>query len=209
MEQNDPIRVFGVDTRARDSVYRVNHFMLRGTYQLIITAPFDTRMAVSPLNPPAGLQFLPDQDPMPSIWNSRIVTPRAGQYTFQIRLDRPVDNSELLVQFILQAVANPPTPPPPPPPSWPPPGPPQAAWSNPYYQRAIRILHPLWIAELNRRIKITNGPQWYVDPYGRAIGPGITPVGPPTGAGSPDPAAYCWLNLQPFHLWINQQPRPI
>jgi hypothetical protein len=169
-------------------------------------APFNTQMGAIPLNPPAGLQFLPDQDPTPYIWNSQIITPANDQYTFLITLDRPVEGSQIYVQFILEAV--PPPPPPPPLPTWPPVGGPQQVWNNPYYQDAIRRLHPYWIAELDREIKRQKGQKWYVDPYARSFGPNSYPSGAPDGPGSPDPAAYCWLNLRTFHEWIRNQPRP-
>ena len=195
-----------IATRAGTSSYNVTQYLVQGTYRLIIMAPFNTQMGAIPLNPPAGLQFLPDQDPTPYLWNSQIITPANDQYTFLITLDRPVEGSQIYVQFILEAV--PPPPPPPPLPTWPPVGGPQQVWNNPYYQDAIRRLHPYWIAELDREIKRQKGQKWYVDPYARSFGPNSYPSGAPDGPGSPDPAAYCWLNLRTFHEWIRNQPRP-
>ena len=195
-----------IATRAGTSSYNVTQYLVQGTYRLIVMAPFNTQMGAIPLNPPAGLQFLPDQDPTPYIWNSQIITPANDQYTFLITLDRPVEGSQIYVQFILEAV--PPPPPPPPLPTWPPVGGPQQVWNNPYYQDAIRRLHPYWIAELDREIKRQKGQKWYVDPYARSFGPNSYPSGAPDGPGSPDPAAYCWLNLRTFHEWIRNQPRP-
>ena len=195
-----------IATRAGESSYNATQYLVQGTYRLIIMAPFNTQMGAIPLNPPAGLQFLPDQDPTPYIWNSQIITPANDQYTFLITLDRPVEGSQIYVQFILEAV--PPPPPPPPLPTWPPEGGPQQVWNNPYYQDAIRRLHPYWIAELDREIKRLKGQKWYVDPYARSFGPNSYPSGAPDGPGSPDPAAYCWLNLRTFHEWIRNQPRP-
>ncbi len=109
-----------IATRAGESSYNATQYLVQGTYRLIIMAPFNTQMGAIPLNPPAGLQFLPDQDPTPYIWNSQIITPANGQYTFLITLDKPVEGSQIYVQFILEAV--PPPPPPPPLPPWPPVG---------------------------------------------------------------------------------------
>lgn len=125
-ESERAIESMSLQTKGQESSYRINQYLQQGAYQLIITAPFDTRVAVTPLNPPAGFQFFPDQDGSAEIWNSRIVTPQNGQYAFLIRLDKPVNNSQLYIQFILQTPAPPseppttPSPPPPQPPSAPP-----------------------------------------------------------------------------------------
>lgn len=209
---NTPLQVTQkIATRAGESSYNATQYLVQGTYRLIIMAPFNTQMGALPLNPPAGLQFLPDQDPTPYIWNSQIITPANGQYTFLITLDRPIEGSQIFVQFILESVPPPPTPQPPPEPQlppWPPVGGMWPVWHNPYYQDAIRRLHPRWIAELDREIKRQKGQRWYVDAYARPFGPNSYPSGPPDGQGSPDPAAYCWLNLRAFHEWIARQPRP-
>ena len=52
-----------IATRAGESSYNATQYLVQGTYRLIIMAPFNTQMGAIPLNPPAGLQFLPDQDP--------------------------------------------------------------------------------------------------------------------------------------------------
>jgi hypothetical protein len=119
------IESMSLDTRGQEASYSINQYLQQGTYRLVITAPFDTRIAVTPLNPPAGLQFFPDQDSTAEIWNSRIVTPQSGQYAFLVRLDKPVSDSQLYIQFILQTpppgpVIIPPPPPPPQPPAAPP-----------------------------------------------------------------------------------------
>jgi len=125
-ESERAIESMSLQTKGQESSYRINQYLQQGAYQLIITAPFDTRVAVTPLNPPAGFQFFPDQDGSAEIWNSRIVTPQNGQYAFLIRLDKPVNNSQLYIQFILQTPAPPPEPPitPSPPPPQPPSAPP-------------------------------------------------------------------------------------
>ena len=86
------------------------------------------------------IQFHPDQDGSAEIWNSRIVTPQNGQYAFLLRLDKPVDNSQLYIQFILQAPAPPPEPPtiPSPPPPQPPAAPP-GDMQDFYRQQGYRI----------------------------------------------------------------------
>jgi hypothetical protein len=143
-ESKGAIQTMSLQTKGQESSYRINQHLQKGAYQLIITAPFDTRVAVTPLNPPAGFQFHPDQDGTAEIWNSRIVTPQDGQYTFLIRMDKPVDNSQLYIQFILQEVAPPVEPPPVPPPQ--PPQPPQPPSAPPgdmqeyYRQRGYRIV---------------------------------------------------------------------
>ncbi len=191
-----------ISLRASESNYRVDQFLLRGVYALIVTAPFDTRIAIIPQNPPAGMQFFPDADPAPFIWNSRIQTPADAQYSFVIRLDKPVIEGELQVQFILVS-AVPQQPPPPTIPPWPPVGSLQQVWDNPYYQAIIRRLHPLWVAEQNQRIKVTHGPSWYIDPWGRAVNPPyLVATGPPDGQGGGDPPAWCWFNLAGFREWI-------
>ena len=64
------------------------------------------------------------------------------------------------------------------------------------------------VRHVDREIKRQKGQKWYVDPYARSFGPNSYPSGAPDGPGSPDPAAYCWLNLRAFHEWIRNQPRP-
>ncbi len=113
------------------SSYEINQHLQKGTYRLVIVAPFDTKITVAPLNPPLGLQFQPDLDPATEVWNSLLVTPREEQYTFLVRVNRPLENEPLHVQFLFQSpVSEPlpgPPPPPPPPPAPPPPPPPPAA----------------------------------------------------------------------------------
>jgi len=106
------IQTLSLAIRAEESAYRIDQYLQQGSYQLIITAPFDTRVAVTPLNPTPGFQFFPDQGTTAEIWNSRIGVPQSGQYAFLVRLDRPVQGSQLYVQFILQ---TPPLVPPAPP----------------------------------------------------------------------------------------------
>lgn len=130
------IESMSLKTKGRESSYRINQYLQQGTYQLVITAPFDTRIAVIPLNPPAGFQFFPDQDSTAEIWNSRIITPQNGQYAFLVRLDKPVNDSQLYIQFILQTPA-PNIPPPPPTPQ--PPSPPPGDMQDFYRQQGYRI----------------------------------------------------------------------
>ncbi|MDD3813486.1 MAG: hypothetical protein PHZ02_02480 [Desulfocapsaceae bacterium] len=159
-------------------------------------------MVVVPQNPVPGFQFFADADPSNFIWNSRIQVPVDGQYRFLIRLDRPILEGEMQVQFILIA-AVPPAPSPPATPPWPPVGSAQQIWDNPYYQAIIRRLHPLWVAEENQRIRVTQGPGWYVDPWGRALNPpNLTASGPPDGIGGGDAPMWCWFNLAGFQEWI-------
>lgn len=130
------IESMSLKTKGQESSYRINQYLQQGTYQLIITAPFDTRVAVTPLNPPIGFQFFPDQDSTAEIWNSRIITPQNGQYTFLVRLDKPVSDSQLYIQFILQT--PPPNIPSPPPIPQPPPTPP-GDMQEFYRQQGYRI----------------------------------------------------------------------
>jgi hypothetical protein len=114
------------------STSHINQFLTKGTYRLIVVAPFGTKILVTPLNPVPGFQFLGDTDPTPEIWNSQIVTPQDGQFSFLVKLSEPLGSETLQVMFINES-AQPPTPPsqppaPPaqPPPSVPPPSPPAA-----------------------------------------------------------------------------------
>lgn len=142
-ESLSAIQSMSIQTKGQESSYRINHHLQKGAYQLIITAPFDTRVAVTPLNPPAGFQFHPDQDGTAEIWNSRIVTPQNGQYAFLVRMDKPADSSQLYIQFILQEAAPPVEPPSAPPPQ--PPQPPQQPYVPPgdmqeyYKQQGYRL----------------------------------------------------------------------
>lgn len=198
----DEIKIQKIALRLQEPEYFIDQFLLRGTYALIVTVPFDTRMVVVPQNPVPGFQFFADADPSNFIWNSRIQVPVDGQYRFLIRLDRPILEGEMQVQFILIA-AVPPAPSPPATPPWPPVGSAQQIWDNPYYQAIIRRLHPLWVAEENQRIRVTQGPGWYVDPWGRALNPpNLTASGPPDGIGGGDAPMWCWFNLAGFQEWI-------
>lgn len=198
----DEIILQGIKLKLQEPEYSIDQFLRGGTYSLIVTVPFDTRMVVVPLNPVPGFQFFADADPTNFIWNSRIQVPADGQYRFLIRLDRPIMEGEMQIQFILLAV-NQPTPSPPVTQPWPPVGSAQQIWDNPYYQAIIRRLHPLWVAEENQRIKVTQGPGWYVDPWGRGLNPpNITASGPPDGIGGGDAPMWCWFNHSGFQAWI-------
>lgn len=134
------IETMSLQTKGQESSYHINQHLQKGAYQLIITAPFDTRVAVTPLNPPAGFQFNPDQDGSAEIWNSRIVTPQDAQYTFLIQMDKPIENSQLYIQFILQEAAPPVEPPPVPPVQPPhPPSVPPGDMQEYYKKRGYRI----------------------------------------------------------------------
>ncbi len=111
------------------SSYEINQHLQKGTYRLIIVAPFDTKIAVTPLNPPLGLQFQADMDAATEIWNSLLVTPREDQYTFLVKVNQPIENEPLHVQFLFQSPVSEPPPGPPAPPAPPPPpaAPPPAA----------------------------------------------------------------------------------
>ena len=199
---NNEIQIQSVALKLQEPEYIVGQYLVQATYALIVTVPFDTRILVSPVNPVPGFQFFPDADPSSFIWNSRVQIPTAGQYRFLIRLDRPILDGEMQVQFII-ANAPVPTPPPPTTPPWPPVGSAQQIWDNPYYQAIIRRLHPLWIAEQNQRIRVTQGPGWYVDPWGRGLNPPyVTANRPPDGIGGSDAAMWCWFNLAEFQQWI-------
>ncbi|MHC4197856.1 MAG: hypothetical protein ACYSRP_08115 [Planctomycetota bacterium] len=121
MSNEDQVGItsFDLGTESTTSSYQINQHLQKGTYRLIIVAPFDTKILVTPLNPPLGFEFHPDMDSATEIWNSLLVTPQDGQYAFLVKVDRPIDNESLHVQFVFQSPA--PDPPPPAPPA-PPPG---------------------------------------------------------------------------------------
>jgi hypothetical protein len=199
----ETIIVKSMTLRLQEPNYYIDQFLLRGAYSLIVTVPFDTQLAVTLQNPLPGFQFFPDGDPSSFIWNSRMVVPADGQYRFLVKLDRPIMAGEMQVQFILIQQAVPPVPSPPATPPWPPTGSAQQIWDNPYYQAIIRRLHPNWVAEENQRIRITQGPGWYVDPWGRGINPPHNwASGPPDGIGGNDAPMWCWFNLSGFQQWI-------
>jgi hypothetical protein len=128
-------------TSPGSSSYELNEHLLKGTYRLLIVAPFDTRILVTPLNPPMGMQFNADTDPNPEIWNSLLVVPQEGQYSFLLKLSHAIGNEPLHVQFVYQDPPQappvppaPPTPPPAPPVPQPPSGPPPGDMQD-YYRR--------------------------------------------------------------------------
>ena len=104
---------------------QINQFLAKGAYRLIVVAPFGTQILVTPLNPVPGFQFLGDTDPSAEIWNSQIITPQDGQFSFLVKLSKPLGSETLQVMFINES-APPPAPPPQPPapPQPPPPSPP-------------------------------------------------------------------------------------
>jgi hypothetical protein len=126
--------------------YQINQHLQRGTYRLLVIAPFDTKIIVTPLNPIPGLEFQADLDAAAEVWNSLLVIPEEGQYAFLVKVNHPLEGEPLHVQFVFQSpTAEPPpaTPPPPqagppPPPPTPPPAPPAAPPSGDmqdYYRR--------------------------------------------------------------------------
>jgi len=122
-------------TSRGSSSYQLNEHLLAGTYRLLIVAPFDTRIAVTPLNPPMGMQFNADTDANTEIWNSLIVVPQEGQYSFLVRLSQAIGNEPLHIQFVFQGAPAPPAPPPAAPPvHHPPAGPPPGDMQD-YYRR--------------------------------------------------------------------------
>jgi len=128
---------FDLGLRSAASSYQINQYLQRGIYRLIIIAPFNTKILVTPLNPPQGFDFQPDLDPNPEIWNSLITTPQEGQYAFLVTIDRPIENETLHVQFIIQQSPPPVTPPQPP--VTPPVTPPSGDMQETYRQRGYRI----------------------------------------------------------------------
>lgn len=106
-----------IDTDKAQPEYSITQYLSKGKYQLIVTAPFGRQIALIPLAPPVGFVFLPDQDPSTYTWNSFITVPKADNYSFLIRLDQPLDDTQLFIQFLYQGES---TPPPIPPPSLPP-----------------------------------------------------------------------------------------
>lgn len=139
-KQDVKIEELSIDTKAAASSYQLNQYLLKGTYRLLIVAPFDTKILATPLNPPAGLQFMPDTDAATEVWNSLLVTPQAAQYAFLVKVNRPIDGQSLHVQFVLQSPAPEPEPPPPPPQPGPqPPQPPPGDMQEYYRQRGYRI----------------------------------------------------------------------
>ena len=135
MAKRDQVRIeeLGIATKSAESSYQINQHLQKGTYRLIIVAPFDTKILVTPLNPPVGFQFLPDTDAATEVWNSLLVTPHEAQYAFLVKVNRPIDGQTLHVQFVLQSPApEPPSPPPPPPPQ---PPQPQPGDMQEYYRR--------------------------------------------------------------------------
>src|SRR5690348_4277769 len=126
--ENASITAAEVAMKADISSYEITQHLQKGTYRLVIVAPFDTKIAVTPVSPPLGLEFQPDLDSATEIWNSLLVTPREDQYTFLVKVNRPIENEPLHVQFLYQGPGSgpPPAPPPPAPPP-PPPAPPPSA----------------------------------------------------------------------------------
>lgn len=131
----------GVQVEPSVSSYQINQYLEHGTYRLVIVAPFDVRILVTPVNPVAGFAFHPDTDGAAEIWNSLLVTPAAAQYAFLVQVKGPLTTEALQIQFVLQSgvpEAPPPAPPvqtPPPPPAPPAGIPPAPGDMQDYYRR--------------------------------------------------------------------------
>src|SRR5713101_5015835 len=115
---------------APESSFQASFSLVRGVYELRVIAPFNTQIAVDVLNPVIGFELQGDRDPDPHSYNSKVVNPQDGTYTFEITLDKPVSGNHLTVRCNLLSHDLPglPTPPvtpappaPPQPPSPPPP----------------------------------------------------------------------------------------
>jgi hypothetical protein len=111
-----------VDTILNVHEYKITQFLNKGSYQLIVAAPFECQLTVVPYNPPAGLEFNADQDPSAFNWNSKLSVQRNENYTFLIRLNQPIASTQLFIQFLWLGASepippqnNPPTIPPQPP----------------------------------------------------------------------------------------------
>ncbi|PCH94172.1 MAG: hypothetical protein COB84_08005 [Rhodobacteraceae bacterium] len=77
------------------SSYPTTLHLDQGEYLLNIVAPFDTRVVVTPV---AGIAFR-DLDPSPNVYSAEFTVSRAGSYTFNIVLDKPVENEHLYIHF--------------------------------------------------------------------------------------------------------------
>ena len=128
------------------STAQINQFLGRGRHRLVIVAPFGNRILVTPLNPVPGFQFLPDNDPTVEIWNSQIITPQDGQFSFLIKLASPLGSEVLQVVFVFEGpdpvppiVPPPPSAPPPPAVPPPPPAAPPGDMQEFYRQQGYRI----------------------------------------------------------------------
>jgi hypothetical protein len=120
-------KMLSLDAAGGESIFHASFSLVRGVYELRVIAPFNTQVAVDVLNPVIGFELQGDRDPDPHSYNSKVVNPQDGTYTFEIRLDKPVSGNELTVRcnLLSHEVPGPqPAPPQPPQPPAPPPPPP-------------------------------------------------------------------------------------
>ncbi len=82
---------------------RINRTLNAGSHRCIVMAPIGTNITVTALNPVLGMNPGPDEDNNSNVWNSIVTVPRKGQYTFLVISDRPINENELIIQFIEQA----------------------------------------------------------------------------------------------------------
>ena len=55
----DSYKSLSIETGKAQPEYRITQYLNAGKYQLIVTAPFERQIALVPLNPPVGFEFLP------------------------------------------------------------------------------------------------------------------------------------------------------
>lgn len=132
---------FKADTQ--EASFHATFTLVRGVYELRVIAPFNTQVAVDVLNPVIGFELQGDRDPDPHSYNSKIVNPQDGTYSFEVRLDKPVAGNQLTVRcnLVSHDLPGTPTPPVPPvvlppqqPPGQPPPAPSQDAINQQRYR---------------------------------------------------------------------------
>ncbi len=118
-------RMLSLAAAVGESSFNATFSLVRGVYELRVIAPFDARVAVDILNPVIGFELQGNRDNQPYSYNSKVVNPQDGTYTFLITLDKPVSGNQLTVRCNLLSHDLPGSPPPPsPPPPSPPPSPP-------------------------------------------------------------------------------------
>jgi hypothetical protein len=130
-----------------ESTVHATFSLVRGVYELRVIAPFNTQMAVDVLNPVIGFELQGDRDADPHSYNSKVINPHDGTYTFGITLDRPVSGAQVTVRCNLLSkdipgagVPAPPGVPSPPPPIQPPATPPPPPSQDHINQQRYRDL---------------------------------------------------------------------